>query len=261
MKAGQFRGLVAWAPLLLGLSLGHCALATEGLGPENGGLAGSSLQGSGGAGEAGAPVAGDGPGGAGGAGEGGAAGSGGAGGGAAGSGGAGGAGGAGGSAGGGPLPCDVSKGEFELVGGGGSCFFLLNANAPRRAELEREKWQWAEARDDCDRLGGTLASLASLAEFDATRDAIDAGAEGTVIAVTRDVWIGGSTSLTQASNLDQLCNIGSTTAPARPCSSSPSASGRARATERVIRRTWCRRGRRRRRGCRERAAADRRARR
>jgi hypothetical protein len=81
---------------------------------------------------------------------------------------------------------------------------LLNANAPRRAELEREKWQWAEARDDCDRLGGTLASLASLAEFDATRDAIDAGAEGTVIAVTRDVWIGGSTSLTQASNLDQL---------------------------------------------------------
>ncbi|HEU4533983.1 MAG TPA: C-type lectin domain-containing protein, partial [Polyangiaceae bacterium] len=118
--------------------------------------------------------------------------------------GAGGVAGAGGSAGGGPPACDASKGEFTLPSGAGACFFFLAKNAPPGAELGREKWQWTEARDDCARLGGVLASLSRPEEFEDVRDAIGVGAPITGVTVSKDVWVGGSTALTQASSLDQL---------------------------------------------------------
>jgi hypothetical protein len=201
-------------PTLLSLGLltllWHCSLASEGQAPP---VDGTPTNGSGGSGQNGAGQGGTGGGGVQGTGGGvqGTGGVAGSGGGNAGSGGAGGdagdagsggeAGGMAGTAGGGPVECDAAKGEFEVAGEAGSCFFLLAEKAKVQPTSGRKAWTWDQARDDCAAFGNTtkLASLATLQVYQQVRDYLRENGEDlaglSANSKNENVWLGGSTEL------------------------------------------------------------------
>ncbi len=191
--------------------LWHCSLKSAGLGPDDAGPAGAGAPSGGEAGDEGSPgVTGSG---------GSAQGQGGAGGGRAGSPGAGGVSGAGagvgggagssgaaGAGGGGFEPCLPDKGEFELVGTPGACFFFLAEDSKAQSGSKRDDWTWDEASDDCGKLGGALASPSTPAEYEAARAYIAAQGAGAALPVDDHVWLGGFTTATYAESNDDLAS-------------------------------------------------------
>lgn len=187
--------------------LEHCKIETNGLGPDGIGQAGAAPneQGTGGdpagnggvdgeAGAAGQTGAGGPAGGAGAAGGAGSAGAG------AGGGGAGGVSGSGGAGGSRP-ECDAEKGQFSVPSAPESCFFFLGKGGLALPASSRKDWKWPEAVEDCKALGGELASLGALAEFNDIRQAI-ARDRGDGLNIDASLWIGASTAITSGNQAD-----------------------------------------------------------
>jgi lectin-like protein len=88
---------------------------------------------------------------------------------------------------GGGANCPADKGEFEIAGIGGRCFFLLTSSGgPQRT--------WDEAKNDCAQRQYALASLPSKAEYEAARTYLvdDLGVTNNFDA-SNSVWIGART--------------------------------------------------------------------
>lgn len=190
--------------------LEHCKIETNGLGPEGNGQAGApNEQGAGGdpagsggggvngeAGAAGQTGAGAGgtANGAGGVGGAGAAGAGAAG---VGGGGASGGGGSGGSV----SLCNPTKGQFSVPSEPRSCFLFLGKGGLTLPPSSRTEWEWPEAVADCNAIGGQLASLGTLAEYEDIRQAI-ARDRGDGLTINGSVWLGAATGIASGNQTD-----------------------------------------------------------